>query len=296
MRIFAIVVTYNRLKCLQRVVDSLKKQTYPIARIVIVNNSSTDGTEKWLETLDANLFVIIKQDNLGGAGGFYRGCKYAYDNEAEWVWMMDDDVYPKVDCLEKLVSWTNISECIQAMRYTSDNVYVKSESFFYPIFNHVFSPTCYKSFENGKKFVPVNVGCFEGMFISKRIISEIGFPDSRYFIGGDDVVYGYLASYYTNPILVADAVMMRERKSNVFPKLSPMYLYYSIRNNHLIEDVIRKHYPSHFSVIIRKIIYLYRTVAVFINVIVFYPNKVKYLLSIVRGYRDYLLKKTGKTY
>ncbi len=30
------------------------------------------------------------KENTGGAGGFYRGVKEAYDRGSEWFWVMDD--------------------------------------------------------------------------------------------------------------------------------------------------------------------------------------------------------------
>ena len=45
MKIFAVVVTYNRLALLKKVIDLLKRQTRQLDSIVIVNNGSTDGTK-----------------------------------------------------------------------------------------------------------------------------------------------------------------------------------------------------------------------------------------------------------
>ena len=101
MKIFAVVVTYNRLALLKKVIDLLKRQTRQLDSIVIVNNGSTDGTKEWLEQ-EKNI-TLINQSNSGGAGGFETGVKYAYENEADWIWMMDDDVFPNIDCLEKLL-------------------------------------------------------------------------------------------------------------------------------------------------------------------------------------------------
>jgi len=66
----------------------------------VVNNDSTDGTEEWLKSQSD--LQCIKQENLGGAGGFNTGLKYGYENNYEWIWFMDDDVVPQSDCLEKL--------------------------------------------------------------------------------------------------------------------------------------------------------------------------------------------------
>lgn len=59
----------------------------------------------------------------------------------------------------------------------------------------------------------VNVGCFEGMLISREIVNKIGFPNKNYFIVGDDLEYGFLASHYTNVSYVKSAKIIRKKNS-----------------------------------------------------------------------------------
>ena len=48
MKIDAVVVTYNRLAKLKKVLESFDKQTLIPGTIVIVNNNSNDGTFEFL--------------------------------------------------------------------------------------------------------------------------------------------------------------------------------------------------------------------------------------------------------
>ena len=102
MKIAAVVVTYNRCDCLKQCVPALKAQTV-LSDIIIVDNGSTDGTKAYLDTLAKDI-TVIHQDNLGGAGGFYTGTKYAFDKGYDWIWMMDDDGLPDKFQLENLIS------------------------------------------------------------------------------------------------------------------------------------------------------------------------------------------------
>ena len=43
-----VVVTYNRLSYLKNLIESLRQQTYTDNHIIVINNSSTDGTAEWL--------------------------------------------------------------------------------------------------------------------------------------------------------------------------------------------------------------------------------------------------------
>lgn len=101
MKIIAVVVTYNRLELLKRTVRCLQ-QNKPVSSIVVVNNGSTDGTADWLKTQPD--LVVISQTNVGGSGGFFTGMQHAYQAGADWIWCMDDDVFPRADCLEQLLT------------------------------------------------------------------------------------------------------------------------------------------------------------------------------------------------
>ena len=82
-KVAIIVVTYNRLELLREEIVSLRKQTYQNTQIIVVNNGSTDDTLAWLEK-QADIYTIT-QGNLGGAGGFFTGMKYAAENGFDYV-------------------------------------------------------------------------------------------------------------------------------------------------------------------------------------------------------------------
>ena len=107
VKVTAVVVTYNRVNLLQRVVKALESQTIELYKIFVVNNGSTDGTKEWLDS-QTNL-TVIHQDNVGGSGGFYRGIKEASKEETDWIWCMDDDqssrqihLHPNQICLQSV--------------------------------------------------------------------------------------------------------------------------------------------------------------------------------------------------
>ena len=124
MSISAIIVTYNRSFELLRCVQAVLNQTSKVDSIVIVNNASTDNTLEKLgeffnislnaieynEKLnflksekDSDIYLICKNENSGGAGGFYSGLKKAHEClKTDYYWLMDDDGYPSNKCLEML--------------------------------------------------------------------------------------------------------------------------------------------------------------------------------------------------
>ena len=249
----AVVVTYNRLEFLKEGIRGILDQTTPPDKIIIVNNGSTDGTDAYLKTLHQPQIEIVTQENLGGAGGFHTGIKKAYEAGYEWIWVMDDDVEPFKDCLENLLKYKELSQCIHPLRIFSDNNEVfKWEHYFdyricMPVLHHNIS------LEN-KDFCYVNTACFEGMLIHRDLVEKIGFPNKEYFIAGDDTEYGILANLHTNVMYTKTAAMYRKR-ANISYKIRPLQAYYEYRNIFLLRKNIRPYFPENFSSMFYKNLY-----------------------------------------
>lgn len=105
MTVWAVVTTWNRQNLLARCLSCLVAQTRPCDRILVVDNASDDGTGGMLETnWSARVEVLRLPTNTGGAGGFNAGIRAAVEAGAERVWLMDDDVLPAPDALERLLA------------------------------------------------------------------------------------------------------------------------------------------------------------------------------------------------
>ena len=112
LKVICVIVTYNRLELLKESVAAVMQQTNPLHRVVIVDNHSTDGTDNYLAGLSQNpLFHIVTlEKNTGGAGGFSKGIETAARQQADWIWVMDDDTIPKPDSLERLMAYTTFKD------------------------------------------------------------------------------------------------------------------------------------------------------------------------------------------
>lgn len=172
-KILAVVVTYNRLELLKRCIKGLQSQTLKDFDILIVNNGSTDGTKEWIDSLSKEI-LRIHQGNLGGAGGFYAGQKYGYDNGYEWIWMMDDDGVPDSNQLSELLK--------VAERYDKKiigplvlNIDRHEEEAFYPASSLVIPDTEFS--ENTRYVCP-----FNGILFNREVLDRIGLVNKELFI------------------------------------------------------------------------------------------------------------------
>lgn len=234
-RITAVVVTYNRKAMLLDCVEKVLAQTIPVTELLIVDNASTDGTQAVLAEHGVlarpGVRCLVLAENTGGAGGFHAGMEAAMGGGADWIWCMDDDVAPAPDCLERLLSFRAVSECIHPLvRYEDGSAFE---------WEHIFDPAITMqvalhnaSFRNGKTWCPMHVACFEGMLVSRRVVEAAGLPERAFFIGGDDTYFGLLAAEHTNLIYVADAVMTKKIKPS--RAASPFRIYYDLRNRFLL--------------------------------------------------------------
>mgnify|MGYP004456097563 CR=1 FL=1 len=106
-RITAITVTFNRTVTLKKCIAALLTQSRPVDDIIIVDNHSKPEERAILDVIaasDERIHLHVLSDNMGGAGGFEAGMRLAVEKyPADWYWIMDDDAYPRADCLEKLI-------------------------------------------------------------------------------------------------------------------------------------------------------------------------------------------------
>lgn len=179
-KVIAVVVTYNRQELLADCISALRKQTRKLDQILVINNGSTDSTEEWLRKQTD--LEYITQKNVGGAGGFYTGIKTGFENKYSWLWLMDDDGYPKEDALEKLLEDNKEELCLRNCAVINKD---DRKSFVWKTEN-------YKSIDEVKKNIIKNVAHpFNGTLLHRKIIERVGFPKATLFLWGDETEYYY---------------------------------------------------------------------------------------------------------
>ena len=188
-RIVAVVVTFNRLALLRRLLERLA-EVPELTEVLVVDNASTDGTGSWLAAhRDAAVTVHPLATNRGGAGGFHEGLARAVAAGADLVWLMDDDGLPDADCLATL------------LEHRSDLDF--------------WGPVVVDEADPGRLVFPIRlpggtrvvhrmadveaaatdgvirdvVIPFNGVLVTRELVERIGTPREEFFIWGDDHEY-----------------------------------------------------------------------------------------------------------
>lgn len=211
-KVAAVVVTYNRLELLKKVIDGLRNQTYKLDKIIVVNNASTDGTSQWLSSQGD--LEIINQDNLGSSGGQYSGSVFAYQNGYDWIWQMDDDVVADKYCLENLFKFADENLVVVPKRiaangevFYNDTKVLNMTNPFKSIWSSIVSE---KDFEN-KELIYAEGITYEGPLFHKSVFKRVGFAEKKFFIIGDDTEYAIrLKNNFIKTAIVNSAVFYRQ--------------------------------------------------------------------------------------
>lgn len=133
------------------------------------------------------------------------------------------------------------------------------------------------------------------MLISKEVVAKVGFPDKRFFLFHDDLIYGWLAHKHTNTSVIADAVM-RKLPVHRSPSSAYTYLYYAFRNLWLLEEYAAGEVKGLNGYRKRRIRLQFIYEAYKIFRLKDYPDKSKAVRILFKAYNDYCRKKGGKTF
>lgn len=204
-----IIVTYNRKKELYRCINAVLSQTKQIHSLIIVDNASTDNTINYLyqkkiisiDTVEANrlqqagysrntkIFIYHKNTNTGGAGGFYTGMEQASKYiKFDFLWMMDDDGYPSLDCLELLL--TKIEQYEYVMPVSIDIEDHKALAWSVRRKNGHKTINYYDLYSSWGEILEY-VTPFNGVLLTRKCIEDVGFINPDLFIWGDEYDHYY---------------------------------------------------------------------------------------------------------
>ena len=251
MTTVAIVVTYNRKELLQECIDALLAQRKPVEKILVINNASTDGTEKLFEAGgEYNLEQIClcnMEKNLGGAGGFCEGVKLAVKEEFDWIWIMDDDTIPTKDALKELFASFYHLDANGKTSFLASSVYgIDGEPMNVPEISDKTHENGYKNWYTylGEGMVKIKTATFVSILVRTEAVKKVGIPFADYFIWGDDTEYTRrLTTYYGSAYMCGKSRVIHKRFNSKVLSIEneenearlPNY-YYLFRNNLINAD------------------------------------------------------------
>jgi GT2 family glycosyltransferase len=219
-KVAAIVVTYNRLTLLRECLAAVRGQTRGPDALIVINNSSTDGTAAWLQ--EQSDLTVITQPNLGSSGGQHAGIKEAYRQGHDWFWCMDDDTIPDIDALEKLLACPKADQeqtafLCSAVRWIDGSP-------------HKNNPPATIGPREGE-VAEAGLATFVSLLVARRAVAAGGLPKLRYFIALDDIEYtDRMSGAGYKGYVVFNSRVLHKTPTNELPDLRSWKRLYQVRN------------------------------------------------------------------
>ncbi|WP_195951855.1 glycosyltransferase family 2 protein [Clostridium saudiense] len=218
MNICCVVVTYNRKKLLLECINALQNQTYKLSKIIIIDNNSNDGTEKYLYENGVFESDIIdyqyQSKNLGGAGGFYQGIRKSLQEHYDWVWIMDDDTIPTENALENFIIALDVLKEEKVSFLCSKVIGINNEEMNLPSISKRLDENSYPIWMKylNKSIIEVEDATFVSLLVRTDAIKKVGLPWKEFFIWGDDTEYTMrLTTMYGTAYVVGNSVVIHKR-------------------------------------------------------------------------------------
>jgi len=304
-KICVVIVTYNRKMYLEKLLDRLERISL-VSAIYVFDNHSSDGTYDYFSNVfsdnlecmrvyikavnDKELFYFRNQVNSGGAGGFHDVVQLAMKHKFDYLWIMDDDVLPSLDCLNNLRNGLDDEHKVVIPDRT-DDLYSDTAVIKYSLYNPfkltmgqrvTRVPCC----DLKEPYIDVQAMAFEGPLIDTEIVKKVGYPDKNYFILFDDSDYCRRILQFTRVRLVKSAILHKQ----IIPtnkKELDWKEYYSYRNGFVFDRKYGKNgFVRHLRPFLIKSFSKWREGKR-------YGNIARDLISV--AYRDALSNNMGKT-
>ncbi len=227
MKIIAIIVTYNAMKWVDRCLGSIRDSYLPI-QTVVVDNGSTDGTRDYLPARYPDVVWMPQSSNLGFGQANNIGLRYALEQEADYVLLLNQDAWINSEMLVQLLRFSDGRTLLSPIhlngqgddfdRNFCDNTIRRSSTI-----------SSLRQLRDGVQLTPFNATAVAAAcwFVPISIIREVGGFNPLFFQYGEDHNYLDRVAYHGFEVKVIPTTFVRhDRDQYGHPELFKRQLVY----------------------------------------------------------------------
>jgi hypothetical protein len=242
-KVAIVILNWNgkddTLECLA----SVFKLDYPNFAVIVVDNGSTDGSVAAIRQAYPQVTLIETGRNLGYAGGNNVGIRYALDQNAEFIFLLNNDTIIASDALTHLAKAAQIHSEVAVL----GPVICQME---YP--NIIWTAgeflgkelTCSHYLQGEDETTLNNQACYEvdgiigaAFFARSSIFLKIGLLDERYFLVHEESDWCFRArAQGYKCFIVPQAKIWHKVAASFGSEVSPLRIYFSTRNRLLFAE------------------------------------------------------------
>lgn len=197
-----LIVSYNTKNFIIPCIQSIERFAPKGTEVIVVDNSSTDGSleelkaqSAKLKTTTQELKLIENSKNLGYAKAVNLGIKAS---SGEYIFILNPDTKLTKDTIDKLLEYAllrknlgiiapkllNPDGSLQASCFNEPTLFGAIKEYFFGI-----KGTFEKYAPKGDKPVEVDAVVGAAMFIPRTVVDKVGMFDERYFMYFEDLDY-----------------------------------------------------------------------------------------------------------
>lgn len=241
-RIYTIILSWNNYEDIKSCIDSIKNSKILPEKIVIVDNNSTDGSIEIIckDYANENMIHIIRnQENYGFAKGVNIGINYALEEDAEYIFLLNDDAILAPDCFNELLSAINFSSDIglstPRIFYANSHRIWQGASYFSFLKAGVISVEKNKLIQDcssEQRIVSCATGC--ALLIRREVIESIGLFDSNFFFYFEDLDFTLRAKDAAFKITYVPSAKVYHKLEDISKDRTSAFVMYNLAKNNLI--------------------------------------------------------------
>jgi hypothetical protein len=190
-----IVLNYNAGELLLNCIESIKKSVYKNLEIIVVDNISTDKSQKACKEKYPDIKLIQNDENFGYCEGNNIGIREA---KGDYIIILNPDTIVESSWIEELISaYNKFGDGLYQPKFFSldEKLVLQSTGNMLHIFGFGFARDKGKiSDEKIEAIEKINYASGTCLFTSKAVIDKVGLLDPFLFLYHDDLDLGWRAA------------------------------------------------------------------------------------------------------
>lgn len=223
----------DTLACL----ESVYEQDFSDYEVVVVDNGSSDDSVEVIRREFPQVIMIENKKNLGYTGGNNVGMRYAIENNADYVWLLNNDTVVMKDTLKKLVMIGNKAHKIglvsPVIYYYDFPEKIQFAGWIMDWKNHGVEEPDYNQVGKENYVMDGRDICLWGtaLLIKTDVIRKIGYLEDKYFAYWEDIDYSIrsIKAGFINSVEFDTGIYHK-----VQPYKKPHYYYFMARNEYML--------------------------------------------------------------
>jgi len=292
----AVVLNYRGYEDTVKCIQSLQNATYSNLGIIIVDNGSPDGSGNKLKNAFLDVPIILLKENTGYAAGNNAGIRFALEQKAEYVLVINNDVIvdpaflePMVEIAEKQ-SDVGIVTCKVFFQSSRDEIFSGAGKMNWWLCTGVNKGNHLKFLQRHDDQCYTDFACGVLMLMRKNVLETKGLFDERYFMYFEDIEYSRrILQQYKIVYTPSGVAYHKSGGGKGWRSYTELYLYYHTRNRIWAfrnDPLLYRLYVLIFSFVN----VILKTLILTCNMRRDYRKMIRQMRSLWNGFRDGLFK------